>query len=93
MTARQYPAIGGVQNLFSTGAPQLYANLDRERCKDMGVSVSDVFTAMGATFGTTYVNDFNYMGRTFQVRMQSEAAYRMLPESLNDVFVRNDRAR
>ncbi|WP_302738461.1 efflux RND transporter permease subunit [uncultured Desulfovibrio sp.] len=87
----KYPAIGSVQNLFSTGAPQLYANLDRERCKDMGVSVSDVFTAMGATFGTTYVNDFNYMGRTFQVRMQSEAAYRMLPESLNDVFVRNDK--
>ena len=87
----KYPAIGSVQNLFSTGAPQLYAHLDRERCKDMGVSVSDVFTAMGATFGTTYVNDFNYMGRTFQVRMQSEAAYRMLPESLNDVFVRNDK--
>ena len=87
----KYPAIGSVQNLFSTDAPQLYANLDRERCKDMGVSVSDVFTAMGATFGTTYVNDFNYMGRTFQVRMQSEAAYRMLPESLNDVFVRNDK--
>ncbi|WP_298031608.1 efflux RND transporter permease subunit [uncultured Desulfovibrio sp.] len=87
----RYPAIGNVQNLFSTGAPQLYANLDRERCKDMGVSVSDVFSAMGATFGTTYVNDFNYMGRTFQVRMQSEAAYRMLPESLNDVFVRNNK--
>ena len=87
----KYPAIGNVQNLFSTGAPQLYANLDRERCKDMGVSVSDVFSAMGATFGTTYVNDFNYMGRTFQVRMQSEAAYRMLPESLNDVFVRNNK--
>ncbi len=87
----KYPAIGNVQNLFSTGAPQLYANLDRERCKDMGVSVKDVFTAMGATFGTTYVNDFNYMGRTFQVRMQSEAAERMLPESLNDVFVRNNR--
>lgn len=86
----KYPAIGNVQNLFSTGAPQLYANLDRERCKDMGVSVKDVFTAMGATFGTTYVNDFNYMGRTFQVRMQSEAAERMLPESLNDVFVRNN---
>ena len=36
----KYPAIGSVQNLFSTGAPQLYANLNRERCKDMGVSVS-----------------------------------------------------
>lgn len=88
---RKYPAIGSVQNLFSTGAPQLYANLDRDRCKDMGVSVSDVFTAMGATFGATYVNDFNYMGRTFQVRLQSEAAFRILPEDLSDVYVRNNK--
>lgn len=88
---RKYPAIGSVQNLFSTGAPQLYANLDRERCRDMGVSVTDVFTAMGSTFGASYINDFNYMGRTFQVRMQSEAEYRMLPDALNDVFVRNDK--
>ncbi len=65
----KYPAIGSVQNLFSTGSPQLYANLDRERCKDMGVNISDVFTTMSATFGGLYVNDFNYMGRTFQVRM------------------------
>ncbi|MBQ3059757.1 MAG: multidrug efflux RND transporter permease subunit [Desulfovibrio sp.] len=87
----KYPAIGSAQSLFTTGAPQLYANLDRERCKDMGINISDVFSVMSATFGTTYVNDFNYLGRTFQVRMQSEAAYRMLPESLNDVFVSNSR--
>ncbi|MDR2055000.1 MAG: multidrug efflux RND transporter permease subunit [Desulfovibrio sp.] len=88
---KKYPAVGNMRNLFSTGAPQLYANLDRERCRNMGVSVTDVFTAMGATFGATYINDFNYMGRTFQVRMQSEAAYRMLPDSLGDVYVRNGR--
>ncbi|MDR1777153.1 MAG: multidrug efflux RND transporter permease subunit [Desulfovibrio sp.] len=86
---RKYPAIGNVRSLFSTGAPQLYAELDRERCRDMGINISDVFTAMSATFGAAYVNDFNYMGRTFQVRMQSEADYRMLPDSLNDVYVRN----
>lgn len=87
----KYPAIGSAQSLFTTGAPQLYADLDRERCKDMGIDISDVFSAMSATFGATYINDFNYMGRTFQVRMQSEAAYRMLPESLNDVFVANSK--
>ncbi|MDR3319581.1 MAG: multidrug efflux RND transporter permease subunit [Desulfovibrio sp.] len=86
---KKYPAIGSARSLFSTGAPQLYANLDRERCKDMGVSVTDVFTAMSATFGSYYINDFNYIGRTFQVRMQSDASYRMLPDSISDVFVRN----
>ena len=88
---RKYPAIGSLRSLFSTGAPQLYANLDRERCKDMGISISDVFTAMSATFGSLYVNDFNYLGRTFQVRLQSSAEYRLLPESLNDVFVRTSK--
>ncbi len=85
----KYPAIGSARSLFSMGAPQLYANLDRRRCKDMGVSVNDVFSAMGASFGQTYVNDFNYLGRTFQVRMQAEGEYRALPEALGDIHVRN----
>lgn len=88
---RKYPAIGSIQNLFSTGSPQLYANLDRDRCKDMGINVSDVFTAMSGTFGGLYVNDFNYMGRTFQVRLQSESDYRMLPENLSEVYVANNK--
>lgn len=87
---RKYPAIGNVRNLFTTGSPQLYANLDRDRCKDMGVNIGDVFTAMSGTFGGLYVNDFNYLGRTFQVRLQSESDYRMLPESISDVYVRNN---
>ena len=88
---RRYPAIGSLRSLFSTGAPQLYANLDRDRCKDMGISISDVFTAMNASFGAMYINDFNYLGRTFQVRMQAEADYRLLPESLHDVYVRTSK--
>ena len=88
---RKYPAIGMLRNLFSTGSPQLYANLDRERCKDMGINIADVFTAMGGTFGGAYVNDFNYMGRTFQVRLQSEADYRLLPEDLSNVYVPNSK--
>lgn len=89
--ARKRPEIGSVQSLFSTSAPQLYANLDRERCRALGVNVSDVFTAMQSTFGTSYVNDFNMIGRTFQVLMQSEASFRMLPESISDVYVRNNK--
>ena len=84
----KYPAIGMVRNLFSTSAPQLFANLDRERCKDMGIAITEVFAAMGATFGQTYVNDFNYLGRTFQVRLQADPSFRMLTDSLHDVFVR-----
>ena len=87
--AKKRPEIGSVQSLFSTSAPQLYANLDRERCRALGVNVSDVFTTMQSTFGTSYINDFNKIGRTFQVLMQSESQFRMLPESIGDVYVRN----
>lgn len=86
---RKYPAIGSIRSLFATGAPQLYANLDEDRCMDMGVDVDAVFTAMNGCFGRYYVNDFNYMGRTFQVVLQSAPKWRMLPESLGDVFVPN----
>lgn len=89
--AKKRPEIGSVQNLFSTSAPQLFANLDRERCRALGINVSDVFAAMQSTFGAGYINDFNLVGRTFQVRMQSEAEFRMLPEAINDVQVRNDK--
>ena len=54
----------------------------------MGVPVSDVFTALGGTFGTMYINDFNLYGRTYQVRMNSDADYRMVQENLNEVYVR-----
>ncbi len=87
--ARKRPEIGFVRNLFSTGAPQLYAHLDRERCMALGVNVSDVFRTMQSTFGSSYVNDYNYIGRTFQVVMQAEAKYRMQPDNLADVHVRN----
>ncbi len=85
------PEIGSIQNLFSTSAPQYYANLDRERALAQGVSISSIFAVMQGTFGTTYVNDFNYIGRTFQVLMQADTDYRMLPETLADMTVRNDK--
>lgn len=86
---KKYPAIGTIRNLFSTGAPQIFANLDEDRCMDMGVDVDTVFTAMNGTFGRQYVNDFNYMGRTFQVILQAASEWRMLERSLGDVSVPN----
>ena len=85
------PEVGSVQNLFSTSSPQYYANLDRERALAQGVSVSQVFSVMQAAFGSSYINDFNYIGRTFQVIMQADQDYRMLPERLSDLSVRNDK--
>ena len=65
--ASRRPELAGVQSTFSANVPQYYIDLDRTKTRALGVSVSDVFTAMQATFGSYYVNDFTLFGRTWQV--------------------------
>jgi multidrug efflux pump subunit AcrB len=74
---------------FSANAPQLHIDLDREKAKALGVPVNRVFQTMQATFGAYYVNDFNKMGRTFRVQIQSESDYRSTPDDLRNVYVRS----
>lgn len=68
-----------VQQVFSTyntGAPRIAADVDRDRALMMGVQPSEVFNTLGTYLGSTYVNDFNFLGRTFRVTAQAEPAYR-----------------
>ncbi len=89
--ALKRPEIGSARNQFTTGAPQMYANLDRERCLAQGVKISDVFIAMAGTFGSLYANDFNLAGRTYRVMLSGDASHRMLADNLKDVSVRNSK--
>ncbi len=89
--AGQRPELAGVQTVFNASVPQIDIRLDREKARTLGVPVSDVFDAMQATFGALYVNDFNKLGRTFKVQLQSEAEFRARPEDLRKVFVRSNR--
>lgn len=88
--AGKRPELGRVSTTYSANWPQLRVNLDRERAMAMGVPVDRVFSTMQATFGSYYINDFNMLGRTFQVNMQSEAEYRDNPGDLSNVYVRSD---
>ncbi|MBU1539232.1 MAG: efflux RND transporter permease subunit [Alphaproteobacteria bacterium] len=68
-----------VQQVFSTyntGSPRIAADVDRDRALMMGVQPSDVFNTLGVYLGSSYVNDFNYLGRTFRVTAQAEPAAR-----------------
>jgi len=68
-----------VQQVFSTyntGSPRIAADVDRDKALMMGVQPSDVFNTLGVYLGSSYVNDFNYLGRTFRVTAQAEPAYR-----------------
>ncbi len=85
----QRPEITGINSSFSLTQPQLRLSLDREAVNKMGINVSDVFSTMQATFGATYVNDFNLYGRTFRVFAQADAPFRVTPNDFSDVFVKN----
>lgn len=77
--ANKRPELQGVSTSFTVNAPQLFVELDREKARTLGVNVSDVFQTMQATFGSSYINDFNLYGRTFRVYTQSEKDYRARP--------------
>ncbi len=85
---------GGITQFFSNyqiNVPQLFANIDRTKAKQMGVSLTDVYETMQTYLGSLYVNDFNRFGRTFQVIVQADAPYRGRAEDIAKLKVRNTR--
>ena len=83
VSAQQVPALAGVFTTYAASTPQINLKLDRERAQALGVSISDIFSAMQTTLGGTYTNDFNLFGRTWQVKVQADSADR---SNVNDVF-------
>ena len=78
-----------VQQLPRRHAPALRGHRPRPRCKTMGVALNDVFDALQAFLGSYYVNDFNRFGRTWQVNIQADAAFRVDAETVKQFKVRN----
>jgi len=85
------PMFGQVNTLWRANVPQLYVETDREKAKALGVPVDEIYNTLAATLGTFYVNDFNKYGRTWQVLMSAEPAYRKRPDDVGAVYVRSER--
>jgi HAE1 family hydrophobic/amphiphilic exporter-1/multidrug efflux pump len=83
------PMLAGVQTLWRATVPQLYVDLDRTAAKARNVPIDDLYNTLAATLGSYYVNDFNRFGRTWQVVMSAEPAYRMRPDAIKDVYLRS----
>jgi multidrug efflux pump len=88
--ARQAPELAGMFSSFQTNVPQLYADVDRTRAQQLGVSIPSVFETLQVYLGSLYVNDFNKFGRTFQVRVQADAPFRAHAEDVGLLKARND---
>jgi multidrug efflux pump len=85
----QQPGLVGLFNGFRARTPQLYVDIDRTKVRTMGVALTDVFDALQAYLGSYYVNDFNRFGRTWQVNVQADAAFRVDAEAVRQLKVRN----
>ncbi len=79
----------GVFSQFNTGSPRLSAEIDRDKALLMGVQPGDIYAALGTYLGSTYVNDFNLLGRTFRVTAQAEAEARDDPADIAAIKVRS----
>ena len=89
--AAQTPGLTQVFSLFETSTPQLYLDIDRTKAQLLGINVPDVFSALQTYLGSSYVNDFNLLGRTFRVTAQADAPYRLDTKDILKIRVRNSR--
>jgi multidrug efflux pump len=87
--ANATPGLVGVFNGFRASTPQLYVDIDREKVKALHVPLSDVFQTLQVFRGGYYVNDYNEFGRTWQVNIQADAPFRLTPETVTQLKVRN----
>jgi len=88
--ARKDPDFVGMFTLFNAGSPSIFANIDRVKAEKVGLKPTDVFSTLQVYLGSQYVNDFNYLGRIYQVVAQADARFRGTPEDITRLKVRND---
>ena len=91
VTANGQPELAGVFSTYAADTPQIYLDIDRDKAQVLGVRISDIFNALQSTLGSYYVNDFNVFGRTWQVNLQAETAFRQRVDQIERIYVRNAR--
>ncbi len=83
------PGLAGLFTSFRANQPQLYVDLDRTQAKSLGVSLNDAFETLQTYLGSAYVNDFTRFGRNWQVNVQADSIFRLQPEDIGRLQVRN----
>ncbi|MBD1425610.1 efflux RND transporter permease subunit [Sphingobacterium arenae] len=87
--ANQDPVLSNVFTFFNNQAPQLFLDIDRVKAEKLKLNVQDVFESLEIYMGSTFVNEFDYLGRSFQVTAQADAPDRLTPEDIAKIKVRN----
>ena len=89
--ASQRPEIGLVYTLYRANAPQKKIEVDLEKVQKMGLSIQEVNSALSTFIGGSYVNNFNIFGRQYRTYVQADAPYRMNPEDIDYLYVRDSK--
>ncbi len=87
--ANRIPGLVGVFSPFSAGTPTVYADIDRVKAEKLGVSPDKVFEALQVYLGSAYINDFNYLGRTYEVVAQADGQFRTTTADIARLKTRN----
>ena len=87
------PGLVAVFSPFSAGSPQIFVDIDRTRAEMLGVPAARVTEALETYFGSTYVNDFNVLGRVYRVTAQADLPFRRAQEDLARLRARNNEGR
>ena len=91
MKAWQTPQLAGVFSGYQINVPQLFADIDRTKAKQLDVPLSVIYQTLQINLGSLYVNDFNQFGRTYQVKVQADAPFRSQAEDIAQLKVRNNK--
>jgi multidrug efflux pump len=87
--AAKTPGLGNVFTTFNTRTPKVYADIDRVRAEMLGVNTDDVFQTLEVYLGSKYVNDFNFLGRTYRVMAQADGDFRQDLHAIGQLKTRN----
>jgi HAE1 family hydrophobic/amphiphilic exporter-1 len=81
--------LGSVFTTFRATVPQRYMDINRDKVLKAGIALDDIYTAVGAFLGGSYVNDFNRFGRLYKAYIQAEPEYRLNEDQINLFYVKN----
>ncbi|MBX9843557.1 MAG: multidrug efflux RND transporter permease subunit [Xanthobacteraceae bacterium] len=87
--ANQTPGLVQVFTLFNTSTPQIYADIDRTKAEMLGVPITRFFDTLGTYMGSTFVNDFNILGRTYRVTAQADNPFRLSVRDVQNLRTRS----
>lgn len=87
--ANARPDLTSVRSTLETNYRQFKIDIDRQKAQMFGVSESEIFSAIGSTFGSYYINDFSLFGKSYRVYARGEDRFRNNPEDLRKIYVRS----